>query len=565
MQRFYFPFTLVVLLLGGLSWQGIAQSETDAYRLTQRELNGSARYTAMAGAFTALGGDLSAIEKNPASIGVFHKSQLAITGQVIGQNTASTWFGSYSKDNSTQVRFGQIGFVGSFFNPRKGNGVSMAINLSYPYRIHRQINSRNAMPQSYSLADYVASTTPDNLTTGDLAQKDLYDPYREPIPWFSVLGFNAGWIAPTNKTKGPFETSFYYPLPTDQPLGPNDPVPYGPYGPASSGLQYSESATISETDFALSYNYQDRLYAGLSLKVTNVDYRLSTNYDESFMDGDYLTLDNELRTTGRGFGGSLGIIGRPTEHLRLGIAYHTPSILYFSDLFDAKASSRYSHAVDENGNFFPEDMWTMRSRTPEASMAKYELLSPSRITFGVAYTFGQRGLLSVDYEMIPLGGMKLYDANGQAYTFDNSHIRKHYALQQSVSVGGEVMVIPKLALRAGYRYQSPAMKKEATATYAPDDPKANHMESMKEQILVAGTLPHFMIYGDTHTITCGLGYHFTKRTSLNAAFLYNIRQDKLYAFPTLTNNLGDPVVQSPRAIDVNQKNYRFYLTLVVNI
>ena len=48
-----------------------AQSETDAFSLSRTEIDGSARFQAMGGAFAALGGDLSSISQNPAGGAVF--------------------------------------------------------------------------------------------------------------------------------------------------------------------------------------------------------------------------------------------------------------------------------------------------------------------------------------------------------------------------------------------------------------------------------------------------------------------------------------------------------------
>lgn len=558
MQRIYSTIALTLFLLGGILEHAAAQSETDAYRLTQRELNGSARYTSMAGAFTALGGDLSALEKNPASIGVFHKSQFAFTGQVNTQNSKSSWYNMDTEDRSSKVQMGQIGFVGSFFNARTGNGLSMAINYSQSYRVERQIDGRNSMPQIYSLADYVAAITPSDISTADLRPDPLknYNPYYE-MPWFSILGYNSGWIAPTKGARGPFETQFYYPNSNSN--------RYTPFGPAGSNLVYKENAKISETDFALSYNHQDMLYLGLSLKVTHVEYDLSTLYRENFIEGDYLTLNNDLRTTGRGFGGSFGLIYRPTDNLRLGMAYHTPSILHLVDQFYAEGSSRYSFALDDKGKPFPEEMWTMKEHTPQDAIAGYQLLSPSRISLGIAYTFGKRGLLSVDYELTPLGGMKIKDKKGNSldYRNDNYNIGRHYALQQSVSVGGELYILPQMAIRAGYLYKSPAMKKKATTTSL-DTQGGKSFNKMDETILTAGTLPHFMIQGATHTAACGLGYHFSKTSSLDATFLFNTRNDKLYAFSTIYDKDGKLQAHSTEPIEVKQNNFRFYLTYTLN-
>ena len=56
-----------------------AQSAVDAYQLSQTEQRGTARFMAMGGAFTALGGDLSTLNQNPAGIGVYRRSEIGAT------------------------------------------------------------------------------------------------------------------------------------------------------------------------------------------------------------------------------------------------------------------------------------------------------------------------------------------------------------------------------------------------------------------------------------------------------------------------------------------------------
>lgn len=61
----------------------VAQTVNDVDRFVSTELNGSARYTSMAGAFGALGGDLTAISFNPASSSVFLHSELGDRKSVV--------------------------------------------------------------------------------------------------------------------------------------------------------------------------------------------------------------------------------------------------------------------------------------------------------------------------------------------------------------------------------------------------------------------------------------------------------------------------------------------------
>ena len=61
------------LFVGLLCLSLNAQSLNDALRYSQTSLSGSARFSALSGAFGALGGELSAISVNPAASSVFFK------------------------------------------------------------------------------------------------------------------------------------------------------------------------------------------------------------------------------------------------------------------------------------------------------------------------------------------------------------------------------------------------------------------------------------------------------------------------------------------------------------
>ena len=56
-----------------------AQQVADALQYAQDDINGTARFRAMGGAFGALGGDLSALNVNPAGSAIFTTNFAAIT------------------------------------------------------------------------------------------------------------------------------------------------------------------------------------------------------------------------------------------------------------------------------------------------------------------------------------------------------------------------------------------------------------------------------------------------------------------------------------------------------
>ncbi len=82
----------VIILSALLGFVLVSQAQTfeDAVQFS-RTLNwGTARSAGMAGAFGALGGDLSTLSSNPAGIGVFRKSEVSITPSLNFANTKAT-------------------------------------------------------------------------------------------------------------------------------------------------------------------------------------------------------------------------------------------------------------------------------------------------------------------------------------------------------------------------------------------------------------------------------------------------------------------------------------------
>ena len=91
------------ILAGGAISAASAQGAVDAYTLSPTDLRGTARYMSMAGAFTALGGDLSTLSQNPAGIGVYRKSEVGITVDFnMTHSNVSTNVADF-KDNKTHV------------------------------------------------------------------------------------------------------------------------------------------------------------------------------------------------------------------------------------------------------------------------------------------------------------------------------------------------------------------------------------------------------------------------------------------------------------------------------
>lgn len=102
----------LLALAGTIAFHSTAQSAIDAYNITPTQLRGSARFVAMGGAFTSLGGDLTSMTQNPAGLGIYRSSDIGLTFDISPRKfTSITDAGKYS-DSRTPVVFDNFGYVG---------------------------------------------------------------------------------------------------------------------------------------------------------------------------------------------------------------------------------------------------------------------------------------------------------------------------------------------------------------------------------------------------------------------------------------------------------------------
>ena len=123
----------IFLVLGLLFLAGNTQAQniTDAYRYSSEELNGTARFRAMSGAFGALGGDLSAISVNPASSAVFLNSFGTITLAHRSTSKEVDYFGTGTSNDNSDFNFNQAGGVLIFDTRNDSPWRKFSLGLNY--------------------------------------------------------------------------------------------------------------------------------------------------------------------------------------------------------------------------------------------------------------------------------------------------------------------------------------------------------------------------------------------------------------------------------------------------
>lgn len=445
------------ILIAGLTF-GIAQSQdiTDALRYSQENLNGTARFRALNGAFGALGGDLSSLNVNPAGSAIFSNNQLAVSLSNFDIQNNSNYFGSRATEKNNSLDLNQAGVVFVFKNyDLKSNWkkFSLAINYENANNLDNNIFSFGTNPTN-SVGEYFlsyANADPSKNQPGiPLAVIKDYNYFElNYTDQQAFLGYEGYLINPVEETD---ENTVYT---SNVPAGGN----------------YIQQNTISSTGYngKLSFNaatsYKDQIYLGLNLNSHFVDFRQNTffterndNANNNPTDLVSTAFENEIYTYGSGFSFQIGSIFKVSNELRLGLAYQSPTWYKLNDeLKQYLYSTGYNFGNPPNPNLSVTDI----DSDDFIIYDTHKFRTPGKLTGSFAYIFGKKGLISVDYSLKDYTNAQYTIQRDTRDPFINTEISNRLRNTGELRIGGEYK-IERLSLRGGYRYEQSPYKNATT-------------------------------------------------------------------------------------------------------
>ena len=223
------------------------------------------------------------------------------------------------------------------------SNLSWGVSYNRINSFERRFNGYNTSTET-SLSNYIASYTQgvnsSELLFGHDSNGNInYNPYLDSDnDWLSILAYNSMMI--NNPLSSNTEYAGLY--------------QNGTVGDAM--YEVRESGFTDEYNIDFAGNFNDVVFWGLGVGIVDMEYNRQTNYSESmsgalvYNEGtDMLAsgnagfnLYNIKRTTGTGANIKFGLIVRPIEALRIGVAVHTPTWLRLSHQGYGEVDANYT-------------------------------------------------------------------------------------------------------------------------------------------------------------------------------------------------------------------------------
>lgn len=506
----------------------------------------TARATAMGGAFTSLGADLSSMSINPAGIGMYRGTAYGITPAMNFSGTNN----SYSNNvNDSRFSFNNIGIAGSVYN---SSGTLTSVNIGFSYNKLADFNysyAANMPAGANSLADimymqlnglyeYMATGSWNEAGITQRRLKESARPFENDgiriAEWGAVLAYNTGLA--TSMNPGDEMNDLYGAGGIDR------------YASVVPGMEVVNRGSVGEYNFTMGFNLRNRLYLGFGMTVQDIylTRRIYYNerYDNNNGDGSgntYLrnmNYDQNVRMSGAGFNFKIGAVYRPVPSLRIGLAVHTPTWTSVTHQYSASMQTSFimggSNSMHSYINY-----WDLSYN------------SPTRLLAGVSYTIGSYAAVAVDYERVWYNGMRLTSEDFFTQEGYRNEIRDLFKPTDNFKAGIEIKPTPEIAVRAGYSFYGSPLR------YGDD----RYTKPVNTQ---------------TQNLSAGLGFRLNPNISLDFAYVYSMNRFSnfdIFYFEgetrrydgEIVNTGGNPITTSESPIsDLKLNRHTAMMTLGFN-
>lgn len=394
-----------------------AQSADDACLFSQTFYQGTAKATGMGSAMGAVGGDMTSICINPAGMGIYRSDEFTTSLSLMDNYHTSSYYGTDHGGNKMRLSIPNIGFVStkqkSNYRPLRFTQFGIGLTRTNDFNLHTL--SKGINPTSSKIDSYLAQI--DGYDPNDFHDDFAYDIYPA---WSTYL------IDIYEDDLGEYYSS---------------PVPQGNIW---QGQENAFKGRSEAWTFAGSANYFDRLFLGMSFDLAHIKRVGTRTFRESRVEGTDTEFNQwhfreDISSNAWGVNLKAGLIFHATRWLRVGAAFHSPTLYSFHETWQTETES---HILSI----------TRKSLSPESNY-EYNFISPLKWVGSMAFVMGNQGIVSIDAEYTNYGAarFKAVESDDYDYTPTNDLIKDTYGKTFNFRLGSE-WLLGESYLRLGAAY-----------------------------------------------------------------------------------------------------------------
>ena len=417
-----------------------AQSVDDALIMSKEDITGSARMRGLGNAQTALGGDISSLNGNPAGLGFFNRSDASITLNYLNNTNKTTFEGVNNSSKKDNFGIDQAGIVFNFPTSRYNNSGWQNFNVGISYNKTQNFNNRLTYEGNNNSTSIVNGLT--DLMSGnfeaDFANSNIVEKFGD-------------------ASKG------YFPLAVEN----------------GAKNQYNDIITKGDkakTSFGFGANYNNTFYIGATLGLTSIKYEKKSSFIENgwtknrgailadnaqseyadpanpkydFAEASYELFDNFSQyAEGSGIDVKVGMILKPASDWNFGLTITTPTWTTINE--DTRAYTDVNFYDNETSanpfSIYESDFYD--------SGLDFNMTTPWKFALGATKYFNA-GLLTADVEYVTNNTIKYSSASSypsNRYDNVNADIKNNLQGSFNIRIGGEYLFTNVVSGRAGFNY-----------------------------------------------------------------------------------------------------------------
>lgn len=412
---------LVITILATSSLVVKAQSDVEALRYSSTMELGTARSTAMGNAMTAIGGEISSLNYNPAGLAQIGISEFNASGGFNVSSSKNTYLNTLTKTQGTSFQLNNFGLA---YVPKRNFRSIKNITIAGSYHKKDNFNQKIQAAGINNVSSYSDIYSQELNNYGADTNTAITD-----FPFGSSLAYGGFLVDVT-------DDNFFYSI-VDLPI--------------TQKYNIRRKGSHNEFAFGAGVAFNDQLSVGLSVGIPTIFYEETFEVTEIDQEGvtpdfEWWRKEDKFRTEATGIQATVGINFNPTPQIRLGASFTTPTRYNMKDIY------RTIMVVDF------EDYTYGNTSEPAEGYFNYKMTTPLKFNVGGAFLDPRWGLFSIEYNFSNPSKTKYifsdyYDL-GNVEAQLNERIRTKYKAQHTVKAGLEGIVAEHFRLRAGYQFQT---------------------------------------------------------------------------------------------------------------